>query len=331
MYDKQIDTFEFIDLINKSTCTFGLYINSPFCINNCKFCAYKGINSFLNIELVDYYNTLLQEIKIILPKIKDKNITSVYFGGGTPNLIPYNIFKSIVFLIKMYFPNIVSLIELSPTDSFDNLNYIKDNFDYIIFGVQSFNKNILDITYRKYISFEDFSCILNEIKKDKPNLLIGIDLLGDLCISDNWDRLKNDIEISKKLSNLDFMSVACNYYQPKSLPILKKYLGEFNDNRSYIIKLNNNVNLQEFRKHFYCYENTLDKKNGVIGLSGSINSNLQKHPTMSTLYINDKRYDLYKHLDKYICYERNDIIYNKYFIEKYITNHNIKQLLKRGI
>ena len=64
----------------------GLYIHIPFCIKKCKYCDF---NSFkLNIdEKKKYISALEQEMKLYKDEVKDKEIDSIFIGGGTPTVL----------------------------------------------------------------------------------------------------------------------------------------------------------------------------------------------------------------------------------------------------
>ena len=64
----------------------GLYIHIPFCIKKCKYCDF---NSFkLNIdEKKKYISALEQEMKLYKDEVKDKEIDSIFIGGGPPTVL----------------------------------------------------------------------------------------------------------------------------------------------------------------------------------------------------------------------------------------------------
>ena len=66
--------------------SLGLYIHIPFCENICGFCPYCKV--LYNRESCDrYLDALLQEIHLVGSRhAGKKEVTSLYFGGGTPTL-----------------------------------------------------------------------------------------------------------------------------------------------------------------------------------------------------------------------------------------------------
>ncbi|MBQ9748723.1 MAG: radical SAM protein [Clostridia bacterium] len=80
----------------------GLYIHIPFCKSICNFCPYcKEI--YDEKKANDYIDALLCEIRTVGGMAKGKReVTSLYFGGGTPALVADRI-GEIVNTVKEYF------------------------------------------------------------------------------------------------------------------------------------------------------------------------------------------------------------------------------------
>jgi putative oxygen-independent coproporphyrinogen III oxidase len=67
---------------------FGIYIHWPFCKAKCPYCDF---NSHVRHEAVDHISfaeAIVQELKWLQQKSKGKKVTSIFFGGGTPSLMP---------------------------------------------------------------------------------------------------------------------------------------------------------------------------------------------------------------------------------------------------
>jgi putative oxygen-independent coproporphyrinogen III oxidase len=67
---------------------FGIYIHWPFCKAKCPYCDF---NSHVRHEAVDHLSfaeAIVQELKWLQQKSKGKKVTSIFFGGGTPSLMP---------------------------------------------------------------------------------------------------------------------------------------------------------------------------------------------------------------------------------------------------
>ena len=62
----------------------GIYIHIPFCKKACHYCNFHFSTLDNHDELI---NTIIQEIEFNQKKFNKKNISTIYFGGGTPSLI----------------------------------------------------------------------------------------------------------------------------------------------------------------------------------------------------------------------------------------------------
>lgn len=66
-----------------------IYIHWPFCVSKCHYCNFNSVKCPSNIDFKQW----LYLYKKVLPKFKQEfykgeDITSIYFGGGTPSLLP---------------------------------------------------------------------------------------------------------------------------------------------------------------------------------------------------------------------------------------------------
>ena len=67
---------------------FALYVHWPFCLSKCPYCDF---NSHVTKDIVDqqaWQNALLSELDHFASETGDRILTSVFFGGGTPSLMP---------------------------------------------------------------------------------------------------------------------------------------------------------------------------------------------------------------------------------------------------
>ncbi len=126
-----------------------LYFHIPYCKNICYFCAFcRDVwNSDLNV-LKQYVENLKKEIKQYAKKeyIKNRKITSIYFGGGSPSLLTPELIEDLLSCAIKYF-NIDSGVELSfegearTLKDKNRLKVLKElGCSRVSFGVQTFNE-----------------------------------------------------------------------------------------------------------------------------------------------------------------------------------------------
>ena len=65
----------------------GLYIHVPFCTVKCSYCDF---NSYAGIEDLqsEWEAAALTELSLWTPRLRDRRISTVFIGGGTPSLLP---------------------------------------------------------------------------------------------------------------------------------------------------------------------------------------------------------------------------------------------------
>ena len=145
---------------SKST---GLYIHIPFCIQICRYCDFTKVRrSGVSREILNHYHTaLLTEIEFLFNTYEIQNISSVYFGGGTPSLYPKAGLEEILNRVRpCYSGNIEVTLEADPkTIRKHSLIQMKNmGINRISIGAQSFNPELLKILGRYHEPKDVFEC-----------------------------------------------------------------------------------------------------------------------------------------------------------------------------
>lgn len=231
---RSLKPFTFINQLNNSldfetTDRLGLYVHIPFCRSICSFCPYCKV--VYNKELAEQYKeALLKEISIAGKRLTaKKEVTSLYFGGGTPALMLDDI-KDIVACLKRYFTIRDGIgVELHPDDvSEETLLKLKEaDVTMISIGIQSFNADCLSALGRKT---PDYSKIFEAIKKVKFDT-VDMDLIFAIP-GQTISILKNDIKTAfnngaTQISTYPFIdfTFADNCYKPLPEKEKKKMLN----------------------------------------------------------------------------------------------------------
>ncbi len=131
----------------------GLYVHIPFCRSLCQYCPYNK-TVYERDKAYEYKQALISELDLYKDRLKNKNITSVYIGGGTPTLLTDEL-KEVLELIKTEFHFSGDIgIEVHPAEAdrklFDTLQEIGVNL--ISMGIQTFNDRALKFLGRGYVS-----------------------------------------------------------------------------------------------------------------------------------------------------------------------------------
>ncbi|MBS5787160.1 MAG: radical SAM protein [Clostridioides difficile] len=152
----------------------GIYIHIPFCKKLCSFCPYNKVKYDEALSL-RFKDALLKEIHLIGDYYKEKNITSIYFGGGTPSLMLEELNDIIIALKEIFNINCDIGIELHPSDITKELaKKLKDiGFTMVSIGIQSFQQKELITLGREFIDGDEKVTIL----KNENFKVIDVDLI----------------------------------------------------------------------------------------------------------------------------------------------------------
>ena len=120
----------------------GIYIHIPYCKQKCHYCNFYSFASSQYREI--FVGSLLDEIDQRHTYLEDKNISTIYFGGGTPSILSVEEINQI--LAKIYSLFTVSeqaeiTLEANPDDlTNEKLKDLKENtrINRLSMGVQSF-------------------------------------------------------------------------------------------------------------------------------------------------------------------------------------------------
>lgn len=63
----------------------AVYVHIPFCKKKCVYCDFYSVASE---DFEEYLSLVFEEIELYRDVLKESEIETVYFGGGTPSLVP---------------------------------------------------------------------------------------------------------------------------------------------------------------------------------------------------------------------------------------------------
>ena len=312
----------------------GLYIHIPFCVSKCNYCDF---NSFkLNKELKQrYINDLKKEILLYKDEFKEKEITSIFLGGGTPSILENEEISEIFFYIKSNF-NIKDdaeiTIECNPgTLNKEKLITMKNlGINRLSIGLQATQDYHLNYIGRIH-TYEDF------VKNYKEALDIGfkninIDLMYSLP-NQNFDEWKDTLEKIVKLNPSHISAYSLILEEGTNLHKMYeknefKMVDEDTDIKMYNYTINylkdNGYNQYEISNYskcgFECKHNILYWKcKHYIGLGPGASG-----------YINNYRYNNLESLDDY----HKKLLNNEKpidFIDKLNTEDKIQEKIFMGL
>ena len=137
---------------------FALYIHCPWCIEHCSYCHYyqgpmlkrTRLESMLEAEKK---HARMMDAWIDLP---NRNIRSIYFGGGTPTVLPADLLdETIAYYVERYGScnDCEVCLECSPvTLKPKKIAILERYINRLSVGVQSFDDRVLKLVERKHTS-----------------------------------------------------------------------------------------------------------------------------------------------------------------------------------
>lgn len=135
----------------------SIYIHIPFCKKACYYCDFHFSTSLKQANAM--VQAICKEIYLRKDFLKNKKISTIYFGGGTPSLLNYGQMENILNTLQKYFSYSKSLeitLEANPDDL--SLEKIKEykilGINRLSIGVQSFFQEDLQEMNRTHTAFQ---------------------------------------------------------------------------------------------------------------------------------------------------------------------------------
>jgi len=205
----------------------GIYIHIPFCRQACHYCDFHFSVSLSNMkELVE---AIKKEIALRKNYLQGEDIETLYFGGGTPSILPHAAFMDIFSELAKHFTiskDAEITIEANPDDL--SLKKIKEltstPVNRLSVGIQSFFDTDLKFLNRIHTGDEAERCVhhLQEMgfKNITIDLIYGIQTLSNEQWNKNIEKAfqLNVNHISSYSLTVEPKTVFASMIQKKSIP-----------------------------------------------------------------------------------------------------------------
>ncbi|OUS05635.1 coproporphyrinogen III oxidase [Rhodobacterales bacterium 52_120_T64] len=96
---------------------FGVYVHWPFCMHKCPYCDFNSHVS-REIDQAKWREALLSDIRRTAAELPNRQVDTIFFGGGTPSLMPPETVAAVIDEIGRVWklaPNIEISLEANPT------------------------------------------------------------------------------------------------------------------------------------------------------------------------------------------------------------------------
>lgn len=159
-----------------------LYVHIPFCVKKCAYCDF--LSAPADLETIKVYMRSLQaEIRMQSMHMRNKGVSTIFFGGGTPSVVPAEYIFDVMDTISHYFSiskDAEITLEANPgTIAKDSLSiYRQSGINRISMGLQSTNNEELKQLGRIH-TFEQFLESYDLIRKNGFEN-VNVDLMSGL-------------------------------------------------------------------------------------------------------------------------------------------------------
>lgn len=217
----------------------GLYIHIPFCNEKCFYCDFYSGDQLYLID--SYVDALVKEIEIRSEYLKDYQLNTFFFGGGTPSLLSNKHIKKVIEVIYLNY-NVHSNPEITIECNPENIvtNYVNEIYELginrISLGVQFLDNQVLNKYNRKH-SKEIIFNALNIINNSKFSNL-SVDLIYSVPEVSDEDLF---------LSLIQLMNFDIKHFSAYSLTISKNSQLFWKIQKGEIRKSGENIFLSQYK------------------------------------------------------------------------------------
>jgi putative oxygen-independent coproporphyrinogen III oxidase len=143
--------------------SLSIYIHYPFCKSKCPYCDF---NSHVrdSVNYTDFLRAYEKELEFFAEKIGKRKVNTIFFGGGTPSLMPISLVEGILKKISNLWEVEESCeisLEANPTsfeaEKFKDLKHVGIN--RLSLGIQALNDSDLQFLGREHSAKEAIGTI----------------------------------------------------------------------------------------------------------------------------------------------------------------------------
>jgi oxygen-independent coproporphyrinogen-3 oxidase len=207
--------------------SLALYVHMPWCVRKCPYCDFNSHQLKSAQPDAAYIDTLIRDFRLEAPRIKDRRIDTVFFGGGTPSLFAPEHFARLLDALRQliaFAGDVEITLEANPgTIERGRFSGYKDaGINRVSLGAQTFDARALKALGRIH-SAEDTQRAVEELrtaKLDNFNLDLMYALPEQTC-----EQAQDDVEkaIALKPAHISYYQLTLEpgtvfYSRPPPLP-----------------------------------------------------------------------------------------------------------------
>ncbi len=156
----------------------GVYIHIPFCKQKCSYCDFHFTTN--QDRVCEMINGIVKELQMQKEYLKGDLVQTIYFGGGTPSILPYEEIKRLLETVYENYPvtpDAEITLEANPDDlNREKLLAMKNaGINRLSIGIQSFHNENLKLMNRAHSAEEAKNCL--ELVKETGFTNLSLDLI----------------------------------------------------------------------------------------------------------------------------------------------------------
>lgn len=133
---------------------FGIYLHWPFCQSKCPYCDFNShVRS--GVDTQRWQRALLAELDHFAGLTRDRTVTSIFFGGGTPSLMPPSLAGALIDRVAQHWPMSRAVeisLEANPTsvEAAAFAGFRQAGVNRVSLGIQALNDDDLRFLGRRH-------------------------------------------------------------------------------------------------------------------------------------------------------------------------------------
>lgn len=143
---------------------FGVYVHWPFCAAKCPYCDFNSHVRHGGIDAERFLGGYLRELSHFAERAPGRTVTSIFFGGGTPSLMPPHVTAAILDAIASHWTvdvNAEITLEANPTsvEAENFRGYASAGVNRLSLGVQALDDTSLKALGRLHTADEALAAL----------------------------------------------------------------------------------------------------------------------------------------------------------------------------
>lgn len=207
----------------------SLYVHIPFCLRRCRYCDFSSSVSGEE-TMARYVDCLLKEMALWSPRLQGRPVTTIFFGGGTPGLLPISLMRRITEGLRENFDlsQVTEwTLESNPeiTDREKCAAWLAMGFDRLSLGFQAAQPQLLAMLGRRAAP-EDFLRAVSAAR-EAGFTRISADLMASLPGQSTGDLTGSiDLAVSAGVDHISLYSLVVHEETPLGADILAGLLSQ---------------------------------------------------------------------------------------------------------